>query len=129
MGSNALLARRASPAAFAGRHGTSLIHHQRSPQQILSMASFHGALSGGIVIDFHEPKTTSLSSKAIAHDSHRINRHAILGKEILYIGLICGVREVSHEKFLHFTLLTELETAERHRRVERQDRRADGDST
>jgi hypothetical protein len=71
------------------------------------MACLHGALSGGIVINFHEPKTTSLSRETIAHDSHGINRHAILGKEILDISLICGVREVSHEKFLHFTLLTE----------------------
>jgi len=93
------------------------------------MACFHGALSGRIIINFHEPKTTSLSSETIAHDSHRIDRHAILGKEILHIGLVCGVREVSHEKFFHFTLLTELETAERHRRAAQQDGRVDGDST
>ena len=29
-----------------------------------------GALGGRIVINFHEPKTASLPSKAITHDSH-----------------------------------------------------------
>jgi hypothetical protein len=75
--------RRPPTPAFASRHRTSFIHHQRPPQQILAVARIHRALCGCVVIDFDKPKPPRLTRETIAHHCHGIDRHAIIGKEVL----------------------------------------------
>src|ERR1700675_633759 len=70
-------------AAFTCSHGARLINHQRAAHQILAMAGVHGPPCGCIVVYFTKHKPPSLSGETIAHDGHRIDRHAIIGKEVL----------------------------------------------
>ncbi len=56
------------------------------------MASIHGALGCGVIVDLDEPESSSLARETVAHDGYRIGRDTIIGKEILYVRLICRVR-------------------------------------
>jgi hypothetical protein len=69
-------------AAFARSHGTRFVYNQGAAHKILAMTRIYGAYGGRIVVNFNKPKTPSLSGKTISHDSHRIDRHAIIGKEV-----------------------------------------------
>lgn len=78
-----LMPGRAAAATFARCHWARFVDYDGAAHQVLAMAGINGTLRGGIVTDFHKTKPTSLSSETIAHDGYRIDRHAILGKEIL----------------------------------------------
>jgi hypothetical protein len=55
----------------------------------------------------------------------------VIGKEVLHVCFICSVRKISHKKLLHVTLLLVNGGCSRETPggTERQDRKADGDST
>ena len=91
----------APASAFTRSHRTCFVDHECAAHQILAMAGLNGPEGGGVVIDFHKPKPASLLGETVAHDGDRINRHAILGKEILQVVFVCLVRQVSHKKLLH----------------------------
>jgi hypothetical protein len=93
--------RAATGDILARSHRTRFIHDQRAPHQILAVARFGGALCGSIIVDFDKPKPASLAGKTVAHDGHGIDCYAVIGKEILDIRLICGVREIPYEKLFH----------------------------
>ncbi len=65
------------------------------------MAGVDGALRRRIIVDLDKSESTSLAGKTIAHDRHRIDGHAVIGKKVLYIRLVCRIREISHKKLLH----------------------------
>ncbi len=83
-------------------HWTCFVHDYRAPHQLLTMTSLDGPLRGGIIPNLYKTESASLSGDTIAHDSHRVDGHAIFGKEALYIRLICRIWEVSDEELLHF---------------------------
>jgi hypothetical protein len=92
-----------SAATFSRRHRTSLIHYENPATQFLAVTSFDGMLRGGIIIDFHESKPSSLACKTIAHNRHRIDGYTIVAKESLHIRFAGRVREISHKKLLHLS--------------------------
>jgi hypothetical protein len=73
---------RASTAAFAGNHGTGFIHHQCAAHQVASVASLHCTIGSGVVVNFNEAKSASLTGKTITHYVHAIHGNARLGEEI-----------------------------------------------
>src|SRR5580693_2682272 len=101
-----LPAGRTPAAAFARRHRTGFIHHHCSAHQILAVARVHRALRRRVVADLDKTKTASLPRETVTHDGYRIDRHAIIAKEVLHIRFVRRVREVSYKELLHLTLLT-----------------------
>src|SRR5690242_8035103 len=88
-------------SALAGSHRPSFVHHQRSTQQLLAIATVHGSLRRGVIVNFDKPKTAGLPGKAIAHDSYRVHRDPLIGEEVLHIRFIRRIRKIPHEKLLH----------------------------
>jgi hypothetical protein len=72
----------ATAATFAWHHRTGFVHHQRAAQQVAAVASFDCAVSGGVVVDFDEPESASLTGKTIAHYIHAIHGNTRLREEI-----------------------------------------------
>src|SRR5579862_5443255 len=73
----------ASSSGFARRHGTRFVDHQRPAHHFLAVATVDGLLRGGVIVDLDETEAAGLAGKAIAHDGHGIDRHAIISKEVL----------------------------------------------
>ncbi len=84
-------------APFARNHGTRLVDHQRSAHQIPAVASFDGAIGGAVIVDFDEPESASLASKAIAHHVDAVYGDTGLREEIRYIGFSRRIWKVSYE--------------------------------
>ena len=89
----------AAPAAttFTRNHGTRFIDYQRSAQQIPAVASFDGAIRGTVIVDFDEPKSTSLASEAVAHHVDAVYSDTGLREEIRNIGFRRRIWKVSYE--------------------------------
>jgi len=65
------------------------------------MAGLDRPLGRAVVANFDKPESSRLASKSVSHDCHRIYRDSCLREEILDIGFIRAVRQVSYKQFLH----------------------------
>src|ERR1051325_2214666 len=67
------------------------------------MAGINRFLGGAVVIDLHKPEASRLARKAVPHDRYRIHSDPCLSEEILDVGLIRAVRQISSKKLLHWS--------------------------
>ncbi|HVT92795.1 MAG TPA: hypothetical protein VHD76_08115 [Bryobacteraceae bacterium] len=58
----------------------------------------------GIVVNFHESKSTRFTAESVSHYIHAVDGYAGLFEECLYVAFSGGVWQIAYEKF-HFELL------------------------
>jgi hypothetical protein len=67
------------------------------------MAVFYGQLRGCVVLNFDKTESAGLAGETVAHDGYGIYSDAVSGKEILEVGLIRRVREISYKELFHLS--------------------------
>jgi hypothetical protein len=93
--------RRPFSCSLARSHRTRLVHYHRPAHQFLTMAILDRLLRRGVIVDFDEAEPAGLSRKTVSHDGYGRDRNPLAGEKILYVRLICRVREISYKELLH----------------------------
>jgi hypothetical protein len=71
------------PTASAFTHRPGFIYHQRTAQEILSIAGLNGSLAFFVVAKLRKPETTRLTCKLVADDLNGIGLKSVPGEPVL----------------------------------------------